>query len=190
MKFCGAMRLYKIIILSLWLIMVGTHTPAIAQKGSPPAPEKIRVNELPAEAVGDHANELLRRINRIVADGDRYSAAMKKASKEDRLVLELQLKALQNRAADTILQLADALLVLEKTKPQPDLRRQVEDILAYVAPRYWFHINRLRGEVDAVRARRLEAAADERFAIEGGVARFTARLDELFDISLRYIEKM
>ncbi|MBC2742983.1 MAG: mechanosensitive ion channel [Desulfosarcina sp.] len=170
--------------------MVGTHTQAIAQKGSPPASDKIQVNELPAEAVGDHANELLKRINRIVADGDRYSAAMKKASKEDRLVLELQLKALQNRAADTILQLADALLVLEKTTPQPDLRRQVEDLLAYVGPRYWFHINRLRGEVDAVRARRLEAAADERFAIESGVARFTVRLDELFDISLRHIEKM
>jgi len=170
--------------------LVGTATPAIAQKESNSVPDKIKIKEFSAEAVGDHANELIRQINRIVADGDRYTAAMKKASKEDQLVLELQLLALQNRAVDTMQQLADALLELEKTTPQPALRSQVEDIFREVTPRFWYVIKRLRDEANTVRARRFEAATDERFAIESGVARITTRLDELFYMSARHIEKM
>ena len=73
---------------------------------------------------------------------------------------------------------------------QPELRGQVEDVFARTTPRLWFHINRLRSEIDKIRARRIEAKAEERFAIENEVANFTMRLDTFYEKSLAHITKM
>jgi small conductance mechanosensitive channel len=97
---------------------------------------------------------------------------------------------LQQRILDDVHQLCDALLQQEKKGEQSELRQQVETVLEGVPPRLWFHINRLRQEIDAVRARRTKAPAEERPALENEVVKLTARLDRMFEMSLAQVNKM
>ena len=179
-----------LILLLETLLTAGFHSLAVAQNKSETASYKENVSELPPEMVGKLANELLSRINDAIASIKRYEKEMEGASAEDRLVLQLQIYQLRKRIANDIHQLADALLDLEKAGPQPKLREQVEKGFASVTPRLWYHINQLRGEIDKIRARRIEAKAEERSAIENEVANFSRRLDAFYEISLAHITKM
>jgi small conductance mechanosensitive channel len=82
------------------------------------------------------------------------------------------------------------LLEQEKKGKQPELRREVEALLSSVPPSLWSYINRLRDEIDTVRASRTKATAKERPAIENKVARLTKRLDRMYEMSLAHVEKM
>jgi small conductance mechanosensitive channel len=179
-----------IVLLLGTLFTAGFHGLAVAQNKSKIADNKKNVSELPPEMVGKLANELLSRINDSVASVKRYEKKMEDASAEDRLVLQLQIYQLRIRIMDDIHQLADALLELEKAGPQPELREQVEGVFARITPMLWFNIDRLRREIDKIRARRIEAKAEERFAIENEVSNFTRRLDTFYEISLAHITKM
>jgi small conductance mechanosensitive channel len=166
------------------------YDQALAQKTSDTVSNTDVVKELAAEIVGLDASELLARINTDLDAGQRYSDAMETASDEDRLVIQLQTFLFQQRILDHVHQLTDALLEREETDREPELRRQVEVALARIVPRLWFHINRLSGEIDAVRARRIKAPVKERLDIEDEVVKLTARLDRLYEMSLSHIEKM
>ncbi|MFC1789001.1 hypothetical protein ACFLZE_03705 [Thermodesulfobacteriota bacterium] len=63
--------------------------------------------------------------------------------------------------------LTDALLKLEKAGPQPKLRKQLEDLFLRVTPKLWLQIDQLRGEIDKIRARRIDTKVEERFDEEG-----------------------
>ena len=177
-------------ILLLGPLFTGFYDQAIAQKTSETVSGNNVVKELAAEKVGIDASELLARINEAVEDAQRYINEMKAASEEDRLVIQLQIYLLQQRILDDVHQLSDALLEQEKKGKQPELRRQVEAVLSRVLPSLWFHINRLRGEIDTVRASRTKAPAKERPAIENEVAKLTTRLDRMYEMSLAHVEKM
>ena len=177
-------------ILLLGPLFTGFYDQAIAQKTSETVSGNNVVKELAAEKVGIDASELLARINEAVEDAQRYINEMKAASEEDRLVIQLQIYLLQQRILDDVHQLSDALLEQEKKAKQPELRRQVEAVLSRVLPGLWFHINRLRGEIDTVRVSRTKAPAKERPAIENEVATLTTRLDRMYEMSLAHVEKM
>jgi hypothetical protein len=186
---------FKILFVAMFILLLGPlptgfYDQAIAQKASETVSGNAVVEELAAEKVGEDASELLVRINAAAEDAQRYTNAMKAAGEEDRLVMQLQIFSLQQRIMDDVHQLTDALLEQEKKGKQPGLRRQVEAVLARMMPRLWVHINRLRGEIDAVRARRIKAPVEERVAIENEVAKLTARLDRMYEMSLAHIEKM
>ncbi|MBW2198946.1 MAG: hypothetical protein JRF58_14135, partial [Deltaproteobacteria bacterium] len=166
-------------ILLLGPLLTGFSDQAIAQKTSETVSNNGVVKDLAAEKAGIDASELLASINAVTEEAQRYINAMKVATEEDRLVMQLQIFLLQQRIMDDVHQLPDALLELEKKGEQPDLRRQVEAVLARATPRLWFHIDRLRGEIDAVRARRIKAPVEERPAIENEVVKLTARLDRM-----------
>jgi small conductance mechanosensitive channel len=102
----------------------------------------------------------------------------------------MQIYKLRIRIMDDIHQLADALLVLERAGPEPELRGQVQDVFTHVTQRLWFHIDRIRGEIDKIRARRIEAKTEERSAIENDVAYFTRHLNTVCEIGLAHIAKM
>ena len=184
-----------IISLGLFILLLGPlfpgfHDQAVAQKTSEKVNGNNVVKELTPEKVGIDASELLARINQTAEDVQRYKNEMKAASEEGRLVMRLQIFLLQQRILDDAHQLSDAFLEQEKKGKQPELRRQVEAVLSRVLPSLWFHINRLRGEIDTVRARRTKAPAKERPAIENEVAKLTTRLDRVYEMSLAHIEKM
>ena len=177
-------------ILILGPLFTGFYDQAIAQKTSETVSGNNVVKELAAEKVGIDASELLARINEAVEDSQRYINAMKAASEEDRLVIQLQIYLLHQRILEDVQQLSDALLEQEKKGKQPELRRQVEAVLSRVPPHLWFHINRLRGKIDTVRVSRTKAPAKERPAIENEVAKLTTRLDRMYEMSLAHVEKM
>ncbi|MBW2266771.1 MAG: hypothetical protein JRF28_11550 [Deltaproteobacteria bacterium] len=153
---------FKILFVAMFILLLGPlsnwfYDQAIAQEASETVSDNGVVKELAAEKVGKDASELLARINAAVEDGQRHINAMKAASDEDRLVMQLQISSLQQRIMDDVHELTGALLEREKKAKQPVLRRQVEAVLARIMPRLWFLINRLHGEIDAVRARRIKA---------------------------------
>jgi small conductance mechanosensitive channel len=179
-----------LIIFLQTLLTAGFHSSAVAQNKSETAGHKKNLSELSPETVGKLANELLSRINDAIASIERYEKEMEGASAEDRLVLRLQIYQLRKQTANDLNELADTLLELEKTGAQPELREQVENGFARTTPRLWYHINQLRGEIDKIRARRIEAKAEERLTIENEVANLTKRLDAYYEISLSHITKM
>jgi len=177
-------------ILILAPLSTGSYHLAIAQQMSETVGGNGIVKELDAEKVGKDASELIKRINAAAENIQRYITTMKAASEEDRLVMQLQIFQLQQRIMEDVQQLCDALLDLEKKGKHPELRRQVEAVLARITPRLWLHINRLSGEIDAVRARRIKAPVNERLAIEDEVAKLTKRLDKIYEMSQAHLEKM
>ncbi len=191
------MTVRRLIIAAVTVFLLGTlftagfYSLAVAKNKSDTASSfNKNVSELPHEMVGKRVNELLARINDMIASGKRYEGRIEGASAEDRLVLEMQIYKLRIRIVDDIHQLADALLELEKAGPEPELRGQVEEVFPIVTQRFWFHIDRLRGEIDKIRARRIEAKTEERSAIENEVAYFTRHLNTFYEISLAHITKM
>jgi len=179
-----------LVILLQALLLAGLTGPAMAQKESAPVAGNEVVKEMSAEEVGEDASKLLARINEQVEEGQRLMDAMKEASAEDRLVIQLQLFKFQQRILDDMHRLADALLELEKKGEQPELRRQVEEVLFMVPPRLWVEINRLSREVDAARARRTKAPAEQWPALENQITKLTARLDRMYEIGAAHVAKM
>lgn len=178
------------LLLLPFLLISGVLDPVSAQKSSNDADDKQVVEELSPELVGKQANELLSSINDTAERLGRYEDLMAKASKEDKLVLELQIYKLQKKVMNDVHSLADALLELEKTEQQPKLREEVEDLFMTTIPRFWVQIGRLRAEIDKARAGRLEVAPEDRAAIEDEVNKCTERLNVLYEVSLAHIQKM
>ena len=144
------------IMLTICLAVAGSSLRADQQQLSSKSEDKLLLNELSNEQADKRANELIKSINSLASANDRYLKAMKDASPEDRLVLELQQWLLQRRAGKDLHQLGDVLLIMEKKSQQPQLRRQVEDIYLYALSRILLHVDRLRNEIDQLRASRLK----------------------------------
>jgi small conductance mechanosensitive channel len=172
------------------LLTDGSQSFVFAQSKSETAFSRKNVTELPPKIFDKRANELLSRINDITASLKRYETKIKSASTEDRLVLQLQIQKLRIQIMDDIQKLADVFLDLEQSGTQPRLRGQVEDEFARIIPQLWFHIDRLRSEIDKIRSRRIKAQVEERFAIENEIATLTRRLDTAYEKSLSHITKM
>jgi len=179
-----------LIILVGIFITSGHNNIAIAQKDAIADSDKTGLKELPPELVGETANELLLRINDSIASRSRYETELKNATEEDRQVLQLQVQRTGQQIIDDIHQLPDILLKLEKKGSQSKLREEVKRVFAEVTPRLWFHVDRLGKEIDAIRARRPEAKAEELSTIETEVKRYTLQLDNAYKLSFEHIQKM
>jgi small conductance mechanosensitive channel len=190
------MKVWRVIIvtalITVWMTLFTTnyYGLAIAQSKSDTSGDSEKVSELSPEMVGDRANELLTRINATLESIKRSINALDGANEEDHLVLQLQIYKLRIKIMDDIHQLAGALLELEKTSPQPKLREQVENIFTRGTERLWDHIDRIRGEIDKIRARRPEAKPEERSVIENEINRYTQRLDTFYELGLDHIKTM
>ena len=101
------------IMLTICLAVAGSSLHAATQQSSTKSEDKLLLNELSNEQADKHANELIKSINSLASANDRCLKAMKDASPEDRLVLELQQWLLQRRAGKHLHQLGDVLLILE-----------------------------------------------------------------------------
>lgn len=181
---------HSIFWLLVSLIAVAAYTPARAQNKSDQSGKAPLLKELSDAEVGQHANELIKKLNSQSTQGRRYTEALKDAGPEDRLVLELQIASLRKRIVDNLQQLGDALLELEKSGSQSELRGAVEKIYVDAIPRLWSHIGHLRAEIDKARGKRPKANASESYTLENEIAKLTKGLDESFDMGLRLIQKM
>jgi small conductance mechanosensitive channel len=152
--------------------------------------DRVQLEELTSEQVGIRANDLIRKLRMQIDTEERYVKMLKTASEEDRQVLGFQLTSLRRDSIKNVLQLADLLLKMEKKSPQPELRKQVEELIGNILPRLQHGIFRLRSEIDRIRAIRTEAKTDQLYTIEINVNKYTARLDELYANYLQFLKKM
>ena len=95
----------------------------------------------------------------------------------------------QVRALEALHQLADVLVELEKSEPQPELREQVEHAFGRVTPLLWPHIDDLRGQIDEHRAKRSTTAPEDRLELELETRKLTERLDLVYGHCQTHREK-
>lgn len=173
------------------LFAVGFYTKvATASNTEATSGQKPILSTLPPEEVGQQASRLLVLINAAVESGQQFDSALENASAEDSLVLNLQIYKLRTQIMNDVNELADTLLELEKSGPQTELRREVEEVFTRITPALWYHIKRYRDKIDATRAGRAEVKTEERPALEYKVEKYTERLDVYYTLGLGHITKM
>lgn len=188
--FCSKLKIHIPFFMAFLLILFGRVTEIKAEKQVPPPSRIDQLEELPAEEVGARANELLKQINKKIADGERFNSAFESASQEDRLVIDLQLIRLQNSIFDLIQQSGEMLLALEKKGPQPILRRELEKRYSQIPSNLRTKIMSLKARLDKARAQRMEVELKKRFALENKISRISTRVDELFEMRTSHILNM
>jgi small conductance mechanosensitive channel len=82
------------------------------------------------------------------------------------------------------------LLDLEKSGPQDELRPAVEELCDMVVPQLWYQIDRLRGEVDAARARRASVELSQRLALEDRIGDITQFLNQVYSGAQAHFTEM
>jgi small conductance mechanosensitive channel len=181
------MKIYRFFIIAITIVLLLSFSfPVQADK----ATMKNIVKELPVKVGGALVRNQLKQINQIAAEGKRLNAVMKSVSNEERLVIKLRLVKLWRGAEKTILQLADNLIKLEKKKPQPELRRQVESVLSNALTSVKSETEHLDKRINIVREQRRVAAPDKRYALELRVVRLTDHLDVLLGLNFHLLGKM
>ncbi len=185
-----AIPVLSIVLMQWYFLPVGDLSRAYAKQSSKAATKTQSIEELSPDEVGEAASELLKRISHSIKVLKSYDKTKAKANAEDRLVLQLQVSMLQQRTMDDIQKLADTLLEREKTGPQVKLRKQVENIFAGIIPSAWLTIDRLRNQIDEARTRRQAEGAGDPLLIEHEISTLTERLDTIYQMSFKHIEKM
>jgi small conductance mechanosensitive channel len=178
------------VMLLPYLLLV--HIPAAvrAQEDSLASGGSEVIGELTSEEQSEHAAKLITSIRASVDAALRYQELLSNASREDSLVLGRQITVLSARALEELHELTDVLVRLEKTEPQPTLRAGVVESFESITPHLWTRIDRLRREIDATRARRSDAAPEERLNLEYEVSIRTERLDRIYKLAKVHIDKL
>ena len=176
---------FCMIVLAFGLVSLGgLSDSALAQKDTTTAQQLL--SDVPADSLDKGAAKLASRIRRSIDLGDEYNRKLAVASKEDSLVLRLQLSTLTVRFMADVHKLADILIGLEEKGPQDQFRVEVEEIHRFATPRIWSHIGDLRSEIDDHRSRRLSAAGADRLALEDRITLLTDRLNDAYTYPYDY----
>lgn len=140
--------------------------------------------------VGTDVKSLLEQFNRLEVESKRLNSTMKSVTNEERLVLKLQQVILWRRAENTVLLLTKKLIKLEKKKPQPELRLQLESILKRSLTGVKSEIDKFDKMVDIVREERRAAPPEKRYALQLRVVRLAGQLDAFLEMNFHILEKM
>ncbi len=181
------MKIYRFFIIAITIVLaLSIFYPAQADKTT----GKNIVKEMAGKDAGAKINNLLAQINQLTAEGKRLNAAMKSVGNEDHQVIKLRLAKLWHGAEKTILSLADNLIKLEKKKPQPELRLQVESVLSQTLTRVKSETEHLEKQINIVREQRRAAPPDQRYALELQVVRLTDHLDVFWGRNFHLLGEM
>ncbi|HIE07012.1 MAG TPA: mechanosensitive ion channel family protein [Desulfarculaceae bacterium] len=181
------MKVYRFLVMTITIVLALSLSPPV--QADDLAVGKA-VKEQSSENVGAEVNSLLKQINLIVVEGKRLNSTMKTVTNEERLVKKLQLAMLWRRSEKTVLLLADNLLKLEKKKPQPELRLQVESIFRQALTGAQSEIEYFDKRIDIVREQRRAAPPDKRYALQLRVDRLVGHLDAFLVMNFHLLEKM
>lgn len=181
------MKVYRFLVMTITIVLALSLSPPV--QADDLAVGKA-VKEQSSENVGAEVNSLLKQINLIVVEGKRLNSTMKTVTNEERLVKKLQLAMLWRRSEKTVLLLADNLLKLEKKKPQPELRLQVESIFRQALTGTQSEIEYFDKRIDIVREQRRAAPPDKRYALQLRVDRLVGHLDAFLVMNFHLLEKM
>jgi small conductance mechanosensitive channel len=161
---------------------------AAAQDEQPSARELF--GEMSPAQVGQRASSLLASIQADIAAIGQYQEHLIAASREDSLVINLQLFDRREEAMADVHDLADALLELEESESQAALRERVVTAYSLITPQVWQFIEELDRKVDNERAQRQAVAPAERSALEDRIGRTTRRLDAILELARTHLEKL
>jgi len=140
--------------------------------------------------VGQRGEEVLDRLEIIIADGRSIREKQATASAEDSLVLRLQLARARDRFMETLDELADIVTATKGDDAHRLMRERAEDVYENVTPQIWKLIRELRLKIDELRAKRPDTPAAERLALETELAVLGKRLDSFFKIGWDHIENL
>ncbi len=173
------------------LLLVLIPLISTAQERVPDSEAAVEaISTATADEVGQRGVEILGRLESALIEGKRYREMLTTASAEDSLVLRLQLIRAEDRFMEVLGELAKVLSAEQKDTTHPELLARGEAVYMAVTPRIWALIEELRREVDGIRAGRPGTAPGDRSALEDNLALLTGRLDRLYSIGWRHIEKM
>jgi small conductance mechanosensitive channel len=174
----------------VWLLIVplalATATTVAAQQPT----GRDLFDEMPPAEVGERASSLLASIREDIAAIERVEERLATASREDSLVLDLQLFARREQALSDVHDLGDALLELEETGAQAELRERVTAAYEQITPSIWRLIEKLDTRVDEQRAQRQEVSPAERPALEDRIGRTTRHLDRVLELGMTHLTNM
>jgi small conductance mechanosensitive channel len=148
------------------------------------------MDELDSTGIQEQAFVLLQQVRASITAIDRYQKFLERASEEDSLVLERQLASSQLLAVKRLVDMANILLDLEKSGSQDEMRTAVEELFMAGIPRIRYRINRLRNEIDEVRALRITAETNRRLQLENRIEILTGFLDQIYLDSKTFFAKM
>jgi len=137
--------------------------------------------------VGQRGEEVLDRLEIIIADGRSIREKQATASAEDSLVLRLQLARARDRFMEALDELADIVTATKGDDTHRLMRERAEDVYENVTPQIWKLIRELRLKIDELRAKRPDTPAAERLALETELAVLGKRLDSFFKIGWDHI---
>ncbi len=134
--------------------------------------------------------EILTRLEMLIAQGKLYQEKLVSSSAEDSLVFQLQLEKTRDRFMETLGELADVVTATKGDETHRLLRDRAETVYEDVAPRIWILIGELRTEIDALRAMRPDMPTVDRLSLESDISLLRNRLDGYFKTGWGHIQKL
>jgi small conductance mechanosensitive channel len=173
------------------LFALASITVSIAA-ANPPAPPTDRqlFDQMSPEEVGKRASELLTGLQSDLDAIARLKKRLAAATREDSLVIDLQLFNRREKAVNDIHELGSALLELEETGTRTELRNGVTTAYDQLTPSVWQLVEELDARVDELRAQRQEVAPAERPRLEDHIGRISRRLDRVLGIGATHLSRM
>jgi small conductance mechanosensitive channel len=140
--------------------------------------------------LAQQGEEILARLEMLIAQGRLYREKLAAASAEDSLVFLLQLDKTRDRFVETLGELADVVTATKGDETHRLLRDRAETVYEEVTPRIWILIGELRTEIDALRAKRPEMSPADQLGLESEISLLRNRLDGYFKNGWDHIQKL
>ena len=141
----------------------------------------------PDPDVGQRGEEVLGRLDNLIAEGQGIREKQLAASAEDSLVLKLQQARTRDRFMEALEELAEVIIATKGDETHRLMRQRAEDIYEEVTLQIWVLIGEQRSKIDDLRAGRPGTPATERLALEAELAVLGDRLDTFFQYGWDHI---
>jgi small conductance mechanosensitive channel len=140
--------------------------------------------------LAQQGEEILARLEMLIAQGRLYREKLAAASAEDSLVFLLQLDKTRDRFVETLGELADVVTATKGDETHRLFRGRAETVYEEVTPRIWILIGELRTEIDVLRAKRPEMSPADQLGLESEISLLRNRLDGYFKNGWDHIQKL
>jgi small conductance mechanosensitive channel len=140
--------------------------------------------------VEQRGEEILGRLDDLIAESRGILKKQVAASAEDSLVLRLQLARARDGFMEALAELAEVVIATKDDDTHRLFRERGEDVYEKVTPRLWELISEIRLKIDDLRAKRTDTPAAERLALESELSLSAGRLDTLFKYGWDHIKNL
>jgi small conductance mechanosensitive channel len=140
--------------------------------------------------VGEDAAKIMDSLDTAIQADRRFKEGLSGSSKEDSLVLQLQMENNLDHFMKTMGDLGGVLIQAKDDPARQELVDRGKAIYVAVTPRIWEMIGELRTEIDENRALRTGLSPSERVALEDVLITLTRRLDSYYSYGWSHLQAM